>query len=175
MRKDLTLLSSSSIKFGRLTIYISNVKNALSRRGLPDLDYALNPYAGCSFGCIYCYARLYTRDRRAYSNWGDIVIVKANIIKVLEHEVKKLPRGVVGLGTITDGYQTIESIFKLTRKSLEILLEKGFHLSIQTKSPMILRDLDILTANKENVDVGLTLTTLNYEITKFIEPYAPHH
>ncbi len=173
MRGVLTLLSSSSMKVGRLTVYFSNVKTALSKTGLPDLDYALNPYAGCSFGCIYCYARLYTSDRRASKKWGEVVVVKSNIVKVLEREVEKLPRGVVGLGTITDGYQTVESIFKLARKSLELLFNREFHVSIQTKSPMVLRDLDILAAKRENVDVGFTITTLKDEIAKLIEPHAP--
>ncbi|MDM7275458.1 MAG: radical SAM protein [Thermoprotei archaeon] len=169
----MTLLSSSSIKFGRLTVYFTNVKTALSRSGLPDLDYALNPYAGCSFGCIYCYARLYTSDRRASERWGEVVIVKSNIVKVLGREARRMPRGVVGLGTITDGYQVVESIFKLTRKSLETLIGEGFHVSVQTKSPMVLRDLDILATGGGKVDVGLTITTLKPEIAELIEPHAP--
>ncbi|MFN4046354.1 MAG: radical SAM protein [Acidilobaceae archaeon] len=173
MRRALTLLSSSSIKFGRLTVYFTNVKTALSKSGLPDIDYALNPYAGCSFGCIYCYARLYTSDRRASRRWGEAVVVKSNIVKVLEREARRIPKGVVGLGTITDGYQTVESVFKLTRKSLEILFGRGFHVSIQTKSPMVLRDLDMLSAERGKVDVGFTITTLKAEIAGLIEPYAP--
>lgn len=159
--------------FRSLRVYYAQVKTALSKSGLPDLDYALNPYLGCGHGCIYCYARLYTRDERASRNWGSVVVVKVNLPTVLMKEVKVLERGVVGVGTITDAYQPVEAYFKLTRRSIEILLEHGFSVSIQTKNPLVLRDLDLLLKHNDKVDVGFTITSLNREISSFIEPKAP--
>jgi len=155
------------------TIYSVKVKEALSRSGLPDLDYALNPYIGCWHACIYCYARLYTGDRRVSENWGDIILVKENIVETLRREVKRRKPGVVGVGTITDAYQPVEALYGLTRKSIRILLENGFHTSIQTKNPLVLRDLDILKKYKDRVDVGFTITTLDKDIARIIEPRAP--
>ncbi len=153
-----------------LVVLKTRVKQALSKTGLPDLDYALNPYIGCSHGCIYCYAREYTRDTRIAENWGRIVVVKENLIEVLDKETRKIRRGVVGLATITDPYQPVEAVYEITRRALEILLERGFHVSIQTKSTLVLRDLDILEKYKNRVDVGFTITTLDNSKARRIEP-----
>jgi len=151
----------------------TRVKTALSKSGLPGLDYALNPYIGCSHGCIYCYARLYTSNREVSEKWGSIVVVKENIVDVLRREVTRYPRGLVGVGTITDAYQPVEAVYRLTRRSLEVLLRHGFKVSIQTKNPLILRDLDLLTRYTELVDVGFTITSLDPETSTTIEPNAP--
>lgn len=149
------------------------VERALSSTGLPDIHYALNPYLGCMHGCIYCYARLYTRDKRASLNWGKVVVVKVNITRVLEREVSRYEPREVGVGTITDPYQPVEAYYKLTRESIKILLGSGFPVSIQTKNPLVLRDLDILTTHKGRVDVGFTITSLDPHVSRFIEPGAP--
>jgi DNA repair photolyase len=150
----------------------TRVTHALSRSGLPDLDYALNPYIGCLHGCIYCYARLYTSMRDAAENWGKIVYVKANLIDALRRDVRRLRPGVVGIGTITDPYQPPEALYRLTRRALKILLDNGFHASIQTKNTLILRDLDILRHYRRLVDVGFTITTLDYSVSQRLEPGA---
>jgi len=156
----------------RIKVLFTKVSHGLSRSNLPDLDYALNPYIGCLHGCIYCYARLYTKQGEASSNWGKVVVVKENLLKVLREEVRKYRSGVVGLSTITDPYQPIEAIYRLTRGSLKILLKNGFHVSIQTKNTLVLRDLDLLIKYHNKVDVGFTITTLNTHIAKIIEPYS---
>lgn len=157
---------------GFRVLYVRVVRG-LSRSGLPDLDYALNPYIGCWHGCIYCYARLYTWLREASINWGSVVGVKINLLEVLEREVRYLRPGVVGVSTITDPYQPIEAIYKLTRRSIELLLKHGFHVSIQTKNTLILRDLDILKQYRDRVDVGFTITTLDNRVAEIIEPKSP--
>lgn len=149
------------------------VKTALSKSNLPDLDYALNPYVGCIHSCIYCYAREYTREKLISENWGSIVAVKENLIKVLAREVRRKPKGTVGISTITDPYQSLEGRYQLTRRALALLLMHGFRVSIQTKSDLVLRDMDLLTAYAEFIDVGLTVTTLDDEVGKLIEPHAP--
>lgn len=147
------------------------ISSALSPSGLPDIDYALNPYLGCYHGCLYCYARLYTRDRYISDNWGEVVAVKKNLLSVLQREVNSVKRGVVGVGTITDPYQPVEAIYKLSRGSIEILATKKFPISIQTKSSLILRDIDLLTKYRDLIDVGITITSTDNSMT-FLEPRA---
>lgn len=161
------------ITFRGVKIHSALVKNALSRSGLPDIEYALNPYIGCWHGCIYCYARLYTRSRFVVENWGKIVIVKSNIVNVLSREVGRLKPSVVGVGTITDAYQPVEAVYKLTRKSIEMLLKYGFNISIQTKNPLVIRDIDLFTSNLDKIDIGFTITTLSSKLATFLEPKAP--
>lgn len=150
----------------------TRVTHALSRSGLPDIDYALNPYIGCSHACTYCYARLYTRHEEASRYWGEVVVVKENIVDVLKREVRIYKPGVVGLSTITDPYQPVEAFYKLTRESIKILTSSGFHVSIQTKNTLVIRDLDVLVKYKDRVDVGFTITTLDDNLARVIEPYS---
>lgn len=157
----------------RIRIREVTVRQALSRSGLPDIDYALNPYLGCSHGCLYCYAKMYTRAEDVVESWGWVVVVKKNIVEVLVKEVKKVKRGVVGIGTITDPYQPIEAVYRLTRGSIGVLAENGFRISIQTKSSLILRDLDLLKRFRDLVDVGITITsTKDSTPMRLLEPFS---
>jgi DNA repair photolyase len=156
-----------------MTKYISiKVKSVLTPSKLPDIDYALNPYIGCEHGCIYCYGPDFCRrySEVAYS-WGSTVLVKENLINVLKKDLRRVKRGVVGVSTITDPYQPVEATLSLTREAVRLLLQNNFKVSIQTKSPLLLRDLDIL--DDENVDVGYTITTLRDSLGKGLEPNAP--
>lgn len=135
------------------------VKQALTKSGLPDTDYALNPYLGCSHGCLYCYAKMYTRLSSIVDSWGCVVAVKRNLLDILTVEVRKLERGSVCVGTITDPYQPIEALYKLTRSSIDILARYGFRVSVQTKSSLVLRDVDVFKKYGGAVDVGLTITS----------------
>ena len=145
-----------------------NCKTALSPSKLPGLRYSLNPYLGCEHGCLYCYSKAIFRDRDMALNWGKFVKAKQNIAEVLTQEVKRKPRGVVGVSTVTDPYQPIESKTLLTRKCLEILAKHDFQTSIQTKSILVLRDIDILKPKK--FDVGVTITTMDRDIARKLEP-----
>jgi len=150
-----------------------HVRRALARSGLGDLDYALNPYAGCYHACIYCYAREYTKIRDIVKRWGSIIAIKINIVDVLRKEIGKVKRGTVGIGTITDAYQPIEAEYRLTRRCIETLLGSGFHVSVQTKSSLIAKDLELLASRPSLVDVGFTITTLDNSTARFLEPRAP--
>ena len=141
---------------------------ALSPSSLPGLDYALNPYRGCSVGCVYCYAPSVLREERP---WGRFVDVKRNIPAVLAKELRRKPRGVVGLGTVTDGYQPVEGRYRLTRYCLEQLVRHDFPVSIQTKSSLVLKDLDLLRRLRE-AEVGVTVTTLDEAERRRFEPFA---
>lgn len=148
-------------------------KTALSRSGLPELDYSLNPYLGCLHGCRYCYAIDMTSHMEARENWGEVVAARTNIAEILSKEINTKRRGLVGIATITDPYQFVEMKYGLTRACIPILLRHGFRISIQTKSPLVLRDLDLLTGNPGRVDVGLSLATLDQKNANIIDPFAP--
>jgi DNA repair photolyase len=145
-------------------------RTALSPSRLPGLCYSLNPYTGCEHGCLYCYSRSVFRDRKLAKDWGKFVRTKNNVSEVLAGELKRKPKGTIGLSTVTDPYQPLESKAKLTRKCLEILSAHDFPVSIQTKSDLVLRDVDLIKPGK--FDVGVTITTMDRELARKIEPMA---
>jgi len=149
-----------------------SAKSALGLSALPGLDYCLNPYVGCSHGCIYCYARSYSLRRGRKERWGSFVDIKRDLPGVLRKELLRKKKGVVGLSTITDAYQPVEADTRLTRECLEELLQSGFTVSIQTKSAIVLRDLDLLARHPGQVEVGFTITTMDPSISAKIEPGA---
>jgi len=147
-----------------------NCKTALSLSRLPGLYYSLNPYFGCEHGCVYCYSRSVFRDRELALSWGRFVKAKSNILDVLSREVNRKPSRVVGVSTVTDPYQPFESRLQLTRRCIEILSRHNFPISIQTKSALVLRDLDLIKQN--NFDVGVTVTTMDSGLASRLEPRA---
>ena len=145
-------------------------KTALSPSRLPGLDYSLNPYVGCEHGCAYCYSPSVLRDPGLAANWGKVVRAKQNIVEVLTREVKRKPRGVVGVSTVTDPYQPIEAKLELTRKCIEVLSKHDFPISIQTKSALVLRDIDLMVPGK--TEVGVTITTMDRRLANLLESGA---
>ena len=145
-------------------------KDAISYSNLPDLDYSLNPYLGCEHGCIYCYSPSVFRNREMAKSWGKFIKAKINIAEVLPNQLKKISKGVVGISTVTDPYQPLESKLQLTRKCIVILREHNFQISIQTKSDLVLRDKDLI--KPEGFDVGVTIITLDNDLAKQLGPRA---
>jgi DNA repair photolyase len=145
-------------------------KSALSKSGLPGLDYTLNPYTGCGHACIYCYAPA-TLRYAGPDAWGTFVNVKADIPRILEKEVRTKKRGTIGISTVTDPYQPAEEKYRLTRSCLEVLLAKDFPVCIQTKSALVLRDVDLIR-DFHDKEVGFTITTLDDRLSNVIEPGA---
>lgn len=143
-------------------------RTALSRSRLPGLDYSLNPYRGCQHGCIYCYSPETLRENRT---WGSFVDVKRNVPSVLAKELGRTEKGVVGIGTVTDAYQPLEERFEVTRRCLEQLLKHDFPICIQTKSSLVLRDVDLIKRFSAK-EVGLTITTLDGKHSRTFEPMA---
>jgi len=144
-------------------------RTALSPSHLPGLDYSLNPYKGCAHNCVYCYAPpLLHMDR---NRWPDVE-ARINIPQVLRREVKVKKPGIVGLSTVTDPYQPAEKKFELTRKCLPLLLKRDFSANVQTKSDLVLRDRDLL-GSSDRVAVGITITTLDEDLSNALEPGAP--
>jgi len=145
-------------------------KNILSQSKV--FDYALNPYVGCLFSCSYCYARFMKRFTGHRESWGEFVDVKINAPRLLEKEIRKKKIGRVWMSGVCDPYQPLEKKYAVTRECLAILISSGWPVTIQTKSPLVTRDLDLLKGASE-VEVGLTVTTADDEVRKIFEPKAP--
>ncbi len=137
-------------------------------------DYSINPYSGCAFGCSYCYAAFFARETDGKENWGDWVNVKENALGLLKKKRKKpLIDNTVYMSSVTDPYQPIEKKVELTRSILQELLH--YHqprLVIQTRSPLVTRDIDLLKQYKV-VQVNMTITTDSEKVRKVFEPLCP--
>ena len=135
-------------------------------------DYVINPYVGCQHACSYCYARFMKRFTGHREPWGDFLDVKINAADLLISEIAKKKKGDVWISGVCDPYQPSEAKYELTRKCLEILIQNNWPVIIQTRSPLVLRDLDLLRG-AQAMEVGLSITTANDEIRKAFEPNAP--
>ena len=145
-------------------------KTILSRSKV--LDYTINPYIGCEHGCAYCYARFMKRFVGHKERWGEFVDVKINAASLLQRDTNTKKLGKVWISGICDPYQPLERRYEITRSCLEILLNEGWPVTIQTKSPLILRDIGLLK-KFDKVEVTFTITTLDEKIRRIFEPKAP--
>ena len=133
------------------------------------IDYKINLYRGCPHGCIYCDSR----SNCYHIDNFDIPRGKENAIYLLEKELSsKKEKGVVGIGSMSDTYNPQEIKYEQTREALKLISKYNFGVSIDTKSDLILRDIDLLKEinSKNNVIVKITITTPNDELSKIIEP-----
>ena len=127
--------------------------------------YSLNPYTGCGHRCTYCYITGYIRD--AFNPRK-----KENLLGAVLRELRRLePGAVVALGNSTDPYQPMEARYGDTRAVLKALVERGFRVIVTTKSPLVLKDLDIIARGR--VVVQITITTLRSDVARKLEPNAP--
>ncbi|MEM3676367.1 MAG: radical SAM protein, partial [Thermoplasmataceae archaeon] len=149
------------------------VKHALHDSGLPEMGFSINPYLGCQHRCLYCFAIDFTNNREAREHWGQVVVVKKNFVDALVKDIKNVPRKVVGVSTITDPYQPVEAKYRITGKSLEVLLGNGFRVSVQTKSPLVLRDLELIKRYRNRADVGMTITHPDPARSVLLETQTP--
>lgn len=136
------------------------------------MKYCINPYVGCAHACRYCYATFMKRFTGHTEPWGSFVDVKINAPEVLRRELKRAEKGGIILSSVTDPYQPLEAKYQITRKCLEVLTLFQFPVDILTKSPLVLRDIDIISRLK-NAEVGITITTDDERIRKIFEPKAP--
>jgi len=134
--------------------------------------YTVNPYIGCELGCAYCYARFIKRFTGHREDWGRFVDVKTNAGDLLRREVRRKVAGRVWISGLCDPYQPLEKDYKVTRTCLEILTEHDWPVTVQTKSPIVTRDLDLLKRLRD-VEVGFTITTASENIREIFEPNAP--
>jgi len=150
-------------------------KGIITKSKLPDADYVVNPYTGCEFGCLYCYASFMGRFvNEPFSEWGNYVYVKSNAVELFHTDYDRL-RGQLQdctllLSSVTDPYQGVERKYQLTRGIIQHLVDQNFQgkLSILTKSIMVTRDIDLLT-QLNDVEVGFTLTTTDDKISRDLE------
>jgi DNA repair photolyase len=153
----------------------------LTKSGLPDAEWVVNPYVGCAFGCKYCYAAFIGRWKHPDGPWGEFVDVKINAPEILKGELEKLEKkfksknfGSVFFSSVTDPYQGVEAKYQITRQCLQVLADFDYkgEVSILTKSPLVCRDIDIFKKLK-NASIGLTITSLDDAVSRFLEGNAP--
>lgn len=159
---------------------LQTARSIISRNRSPDIPFeqSVNPYLGCEHGCIYCYARP-THARLGLSPGLDFetkLTLKTNAAELLDQELRQTRYRCTPLavGTITDAYQPVERHYQITRRILEVLHQLHHPCSIVTKSALIERDIDILRsmAANELVQISITLTTLNNDLARKLEPRA---
>lgn len=152
------------------------VKGILTSSRIHSVDYSLNPYVGCWFGCRYCYATFMRRFTNHKEPWGEFVDVKINAPGVLQRQLERAKPGRIVMSLVTDPYQPIEKKYELTRRCLEVFLKlrphsEDFALSILTRSALVLRDMDLLKQLK-NLEVGMSITMDDECVRKIFEPRA---
>jgi DNA repair photolyase len=148
-----------------------------NNRRLP-FTWTINPYRGCEFACKYCYAR-YTHEFMEMSevDFERKIYVKQHAAELLRHDLHKVKRGEeIAIGTATDPYQPAERRYEVTRAIVEeFARQRGFELGIVSKSNLILRDAEVLraVAQRNKLFVNITITTVNTELARILEPRAP--
>lgn len=142
-------------------------------------EWTINPYRGCEFACKYCYAR-YTHEFMEFHDpfeFENRIFAKQWNPAAFRQKLRKIDRREsIALGTATDPYQPAERRYNLTRSILEVFASMpGYRLSITTKSDLIARDVDVLAAIAKHSDlsVNMTLTTVDVELARKLEPRAP--
>src|ERR1700723_4340179 len=160
------------------TVLPDHARSVISRNDSPDVgfDQSINPYRGCSHGCVYCFARP-THAYLGLSPGLDFetkLFYKADAVKLLEAELAK-PKYVcktIALGINTDGYQPLEKRLEVTRGILGVLARCRHPVTIVTKSALIVRDIDVLAdlAKDRLVSVMLSITSLSPDIKRTLEP-----
>lgn len=126
-------------------------ERALSPTQIDLADFVLNPYRGCSVGCLYCYARMNKGIRKIGREWGTFVYVKDNFVNRLEQEIadKRVVRQVL-IGSTTEPFQNAEDEFHITRDTLRLLKSKKIPVIILTKSPRVADHADLLDYSADN-------------------------
>ncbi|HEY7564622.1 MAG TPA: radical SAM protein [Acidimicrobiia bacterium] len=165
-----------------LTFHEVEARSILSKAppGTPWFSYSINAYRGCSHACEFCFARP-THEYLGFdmgSDFGTQIVVKVNAVDLLRAELSPLrwQGDSIAMGTNTVPYQAAEGKYKLTRGIIEVLIERENPFSLLTKSPLVLRDLELIRAAAQvaEVSVSFSVATLDEEIWRSTEPGAPH-
>jgi DNA repair photolyase len=160
------------------TLPIRSLLNRCTGVRMP-FTWTINPYRGCEFACKYCYAR-YTHEFMELRNGVDFeqkIFVKQHAANLLRRDLRRVKPGEdIALGTATDPYQPAERRFEVTRAILEeFARHSGLSLGIVTKSNLVVRDIDLLreAGKKNRLVVNVTITTMNADLARILEPRAP--
>jgi DNA repair photolyase len=151
-------------------------KSALNRVKRMPFAWSLNPYMGCVHRCTFCYVRSFERraDRPADDGYGAAIRVKVNVVEVLRRELARQcwGRELVAVGAATDPYQPAEGYYRLTRACLAALAAARTPVSLVTRGPLIVRDVDVLqeASRRAAVDVTFSVPTLDPAVWKKTEP-----
>jgi DNA repair photolyase len=154
-------------------------RTALNRVKGMYFGWSLNPYMGCAHRCTFCYVRAYElrADRPSDDRYGRSIRVKVNIAEVLRRELARpsWAGDTVAIGAATDPYQPAEGRYRLTRGCLKALRDAANPFSLITRSPQIVRDLDVLAeaAARADVAVVFSVPTLDDEVWRRTEPGTP--
>ena len=151
---------------------------------LKGIAFSLNPYVGCAFGdaggCPYCYVRMLPVARSERGPWGSWVIAKSNLAERLERELIALEAAArasqttIFMSSATDPYQGFERKLGLTRAALEVIARHPIRrLLLQTRSPVIERDIDLIASMGERVIVSITLETDDDTVRRALTPTSP--
>lgn len=160
-------------------IYTVEARSLLNKAtGFMDAyDFTLNPYRGCQYGCSYCYAAAFSPDQQKQQNWGEWVVIKTNAATIVEKELIRWqkkhdmpPR--IYMSSVTDPYQPIEKQQQLTKQLLTSMLPYQPILVIQTRSPMVVRDLALLQQFK-HLRINISIPTGSEVVRKDFEPKSP--
>jgi len=160
------------------TLPVRSLLNRCTVERMP-FTWTINPYRGCEFACKYCYAR-YTHEfmeMRDGLEFEQKIFVKQHAADLLRQELRQVKRGEeIAIGTATDPYQPSEKRFEVTRAILEeFARHKDYEIGIVTKSNLVLRDAELLrqVSRHNKLFVNLTITTLNTDLARILEPRAP--
>src|SRR5437879_4393079 len=140
------------------------------RRG--GFDWTCNPYVGCSLGCSYCYAMFLPQNRRPKEDWGKWFQAKINAVEVARKQAPKVAGQAIYMSSVTDPYLPAERSLQLTRGILEELVPHQPRLLIQTRGPLVVRDIDVLR-RFHSVRVNLSIPTDSEAVRRIFEPKAP--
>jgi DNA repair photolyase len=135
-------------------------------------DWTCNPYLGCSFGCKYCYAMFLPQNRRPKEDWGRWFQAKVNAVELARRQAPKVAGQALYLSSVTDPYLPAERSLGLTRGILEVLVAHQPRLLVQTRGPLVVRDLDLLRQFRA-VRVNLSIPTDSEAVRRAFEPKAP--
>jgi DNA repair photolyase len=135
-------------------------------------DYTVNPYVGCEHGCTYCYARFMKMYTGHKEQWGEFVDAKINSADLLQLEMEKKRAGRIWISGTCDPYQPVERKYELTRRCLEVLSKHTRPVTIQTKSPLVIRDVELLRKIR-GIEVGFSIATADESIREMFEPNSP--
>ncbi|MBX9580763.1 MAG: radical SAM protein [Gemmataceae bacterium] len=149
---------------------ILSLATGFIRRG--GFDWTCNPYVGCSFGCTYCYAAYLPQNRRPVEDWGRWFTAKRNAVELARKQGHKAAGQAVYMSSATDPYQPAERSLMLTRGVLEELLPHQPRLVVQTRGPLVVRDIDILSQYRA-VRVNVSVPTDSERVRRLFEPKAP--